>query len=95
MTFTVRPLPCNYCASSSSAWDELNQPVIVTAVKQWRTRLHACVKAKGGYFGHSRPKLTLINMHTLRFCAFETLLCCKLPFVSMKCPTCVSLHKAT
>jgi len=29
----------------------------------------------------------------LRFCAFETFLCCKLPFASVKRPTCVSLHK--
>jgi len=30
-----------------TAWDELDQRVIDTAVRQWRTRLHACVKAKG------------------------------------------------
>ena len=40
-----------------SAWDELDQRVAVidTAIKQWRTRLHACVKAKGGCFEHSLP----------------------------------------
>jgi len=38
-----------------SAWNELDQRVIDTAVRQWRTRLHACIKAKGGYFEHSMP----------------------------------------
>jgi len=37
-----------------SAWNELDQQVIDTvAVKHWRIRLHAGVKAKGGYFKHS------------------------------------------
>ena len=31
-----------------TVWDELDQRVIDTAVRQWRTRLRACVKAKGG-----------------------------------------------
>jgi len=44
-------------------WNELDQRVIDTAVKQWRTRLNACIKVKGGYFEHSLPQLTLINMH--------------------------------
>ena len=35
-----------------TAWDELDQRVIDTAVRQWRTRLHACVKANGGHFEH-------------------------------------------
>jgi len=30
--------------------DELDQRVTDTAVRQRRTRLHACVKAKGGHF---------------------------------------------
>jgi len=55
MTFTVRPLPCNYCVSCIvSAWDELDQQVIDASVKQWRTRSHTCVKAKGGYFEQSQ-----------------------------------------
>jgi len=33
-----------------TAWDELDQRVIDTAVRQWRTRLRARVKAKGGHF---------------------------------------------
>jgi len=33
-----------------TAWDELDQGVIDTTVGQWRTRLHACVKAKGAHF---------------------------------------------
>jgi len=35
-----------------TAWDELDQRVIDMAVRQWRTRLHACVKANGGHFEH-------------------------------------------
>ena len=35
-----------------TAWDELDQRVIDATVRQWRTRLHACVKAKGGHFEH-------------------------------------------
>ena len=35
-----------------TAWDELDQRVIDTAVRQWRTRLRACVKVKGGHFEH-------------------------------------------
>ena len=35
-----------------TAWDELNQSVIDTAVKQWRTCLRACVTAKGAHFEH-------------------------------------------
>ena len=50
-----------YLVTPSSAWrnlfacNELDQRVIDTAVKQWRTRVHACIKAKGGYFEHSLP----------------------------------------
>jgi len=35
-----------------TAWYELDQRVIDTTVRQWRTRLRACVKAKGGHFEH-------------------------------------------
>ena len=35
-----------------TVWDELDQRVIDKAIKQWRTRLRACVKAKGGHFEH-------------------------------------------
>src|SRR5688572_29715015 len=30
------------------AWDEMDQRIIDESVKQWRTRLRACVAAKGG-----------------------------------------------
>jgi hypothetical protein len=33
-------------------WDELDQRVIDASVKQWRTRLRACVAANGGHFEH-------------------------------------------
>jgi DDE superfamily endonuclease len=39
-----------------TAWDEMDQRVIDTAVRQWRTRLRACVKAKGGHFEHKLSK---------------------------------------
>jgi len=35
-----------------AAWEELDQRIIDTAVRQWRSRLHACVKAKGDHFEH-------------------------------------------
>jgi len=58
-----------------SAWDELDQRVIDTAVKQWRTRLHACVKAKCGYHEHTALILTPINIHTLCVRTLKALLC--------------------
>lgn len=36
-----------------SAWEDMDQRVIDTAIKQWRRRLRACVKAKGGHFEHT------------------------------------------
>ena len=80
-----------------SAWEEHDQRVIDTAVRQWQTRLHACLKAKCGYFEQSLLELTLINTHMLCLCAFEALsyIRCKLPSVSIKCSKCVSLHKVT
>jgi len=34
-----------------TVWDELDQRIIDKAIK-WRTRLRACVEAKGGHFEH-------------------------------------------
>jgi len=34
------------------AWDEMHQRIIDAAIRQWRTRLHICIKAKGGHFEH-------------------------------------------
>jgi len=44
-----------YCAIYCilTAWDKMDQPIIDKAVRQWRTRLHACIKAKGGHFEHT------------------------------------------
>jgi len=39
------------------AWEELDQRIIDTAVQEWRTGLHACVKAKGDHFEHKLPWL--------------------------------------
>ena len=33
-----------------TVWDELDQRIIDKAIKQWRTRLKACIEAKGGHF---------------------------------------------
>jgi len=35
-----------------TAWDKMDQRIIDKAVRQWRTRLCACIKAKGGHFKH-------------------------------------------
>jgi len=35
-----------------SVWDELDQRIIDKAIKQWHTRLRACVEAKGDHFEH-------------------------------------------
>jgi len=34
-------------------WDSLEQSVIDDAISQWRSRLRACVRAKGGHFEQS------------------------------------------
>jgi len=34
-------------------WDSLEQSVIGDAISQWRSRLRACVRAKGGHFEQS------------------------------------------
>jgi len=38
-----------------TAWDKMDQSItgIDKAVRQWRTRLRACIKAKGGHFEHT------------------------------------------
>jgi len=54
-----------------AAREELDQRIIDTAVRQWRSRLHACVKAKGDHFEHKLPWLNdvmpdkLFNRSTL------------------------------
>ena len=58
------------------------------------------LKEKGDYFEHSGSQPALINFRlTCICCVFVHLrlcfVCCKLPFVSTKYPTCVSLHNAT
>jgi len=41
------------CARILTAWDKMDQRIIDKAVRQWRTRLRACIKAKGGHFEHT------------------------------------------
>jgi len=36
-----------------TAWDEMDQRIIDATIRQWRTRLRACIKAKGGHFEHT------------------------------------------
>jgi len=36
-----------------TVWDKMDQGIIDKAVRQWRTRLRACIKAKGGHFKHT------------------------------------------
>ena len=33
-----------------TAWDEMDQHIIDAAIRQWRTGLRACIKAKGRQF---------------------------------------------
>ena len=40
------------CQRIQTVWDELDQRISEKAIKQWRTRLRACVKAEGGHFEH-------------------------------------------
>jgi len=37
---------------SVAVWEAVDQCVIDAAIRQWRERLLACVKAKGGHFEH-------------------------------------------
>jgi len=32
---------------------EMDQHIIDAAIRQWRTRIRACIKAKGGHFKHT------------------------------------------
>jgi len=41
------------CACILTAWDKMDQRIIDKTVRQWRTRLRACIKAKGGHFEHT------------------------------------------
>jgi len=62
----TKPKMLTSCMSALSVWDKLNQRVTDMAVRQWQTSVHACIKAKGGYFEHSLLWLTLlINIHML------------------------------
>ena len=36
-----------------TVWDEMDQRIIDAAIRQWRTRLRTCIKAKGGHFEHT------------------------------------------
>ena len=36
-----------------TAWNEMNQRIIDAAIRQWRTLLRTCIKAKVGHFEHT------------------------------------------
>jgi len=36
-----------------NVWADMQQSVIDDAIDQWRKRLHACVRARGGRFEHA------------------------------------------
>jgi len=36
-----------------TVWDKMDPRIIDKAVRQWRTRLRACIKAKGRHFKHT------------------------------------------
>jgi len=36
-----------------TVWERMDQRIIDKAVRQWHTRLRACIKAKGGHFKHT------------------------------------------
>ena len=40
------------CQRLLSEWHSIGQNVIDEAIDQWRARLTACVRAKGGHFEH-------------------------------------------
>jgi len=57
-----------------TAWDELYRCVIDVTVRQWRTRLRACVKAKGGHFEHRLSQLfKALLLHSLPDISAEVL----------------------
>jgi len=43
---------CDVIMTSEFVWDELVQRITDKAIKQWHTRVRACVKAKGSHFEH-------------------------------------------
>jgi len=36
-----------------AVWKDLEQHIVDTAIDQWRRRVTACIRAKGGHFEHS------------------------------------------
>ena len=56
-----------------TVWDELDQRIIDKAIKQWRTRVRACVEAKGGHFEH-RMIISMNVSHFIKICQVLTIL---------------------
>ena len=43
-----------------NVWADMQQSVIDDAIDQWRKRLHACVRARGGQFEHACDSRTIL-----------------------------------
>jgi len=42
-----------FCKNRNCEWDEVDQQLIDSAIKQWRKRSAACVSARGGQIEHA------------------------------------------
>ena len=58
-----------------AGWSNLDRAVVAAAIRQWRLRLSACVKAGGGHFEHRLLNQSL-SLQTCRL--VSTLRMCKL-----------------
>ena len=42
-----------FCKNHNNKWDNIDQQLIDSAIKQWRKHLAACVSARGGHMEHT------------------------------------------
>jgi len=68
-------LSCANISRVQTGWDEHDQRVIDKAIKQWRTRLRACVEAKSGHFEHKLKRLVQNDRLHERFTFCKNLSC--------------------
>jgi len=61
------------CQRLLSVWHSIGQNVIDEAIDQWRARLNACVRAKGGHFEHLMWNRRELNVSTVTW-HFESVL---------------------
>jgi len=72
------------CQRLLSVWHSIGQSVIDEAIDQWRARLTACVRAKGGHFEHLMWNRLELNVSTVTW-HFESVL-------NWIWPCCISTH---